>query len=265
MTDVLIQENVPVGDSGLLVDVFRPAKTDDPVPALLFLSGGGWRRKNRGDMKDRYGIKMAERGVVCIAGEYRVMTEAPWPAPLHDVKTTIRWMRNSADRLGVDPDRISVGGSSAGGHLALMAAGTPNSSDLEPPYFEGVSSAVATAIGIYPVADLLATAEKSDLSELFPDGVTEVALLDASPISYAHPDFPPTLLVHGTGDVRVDYRRTVRMYDALEAAGVPVDLHLYSGQDHVFDREDLYSSPIADAMALFIKRYAPAAVVAVAD
>lgn len=265
MTDVLIEENVPVGDSGLLADVFRPAKTNGPAPALLFLSGGGWRRKNRGDMKDRYGIKMAERGVVCIAGEYRMMTEAPWPAQLHDVKTTIRWMRDSADRLGLDPDRISVGGSSAGGHLALLAAGTPNSSDLEPPYFEGVSSAVATAIGVYPVVDLLATAEKSDLSELFPGGVTEVALLDASPISYAHPDFPPTLLVHGTGDVRVDYRRTVRMYDALEAASVPVDLQLYSGQDHVFDREDMYSIPVADAMALFIKRYSPAAVVAAAD
>ena len=55
------------------------------------------------------------------------------------------------------------------------------------------------------------------------------------------------------------------MYDALEAAGVPVDLHLYSGQDHVFDREDRFSSPIADAMALFIDRYVPAAVGAAAD
>ena len=265
MTDVLIEENVPVGDSGLLVDVFRPAKTHGLAPALLFLPGGSWRTKNRGDMKDRYGIKMAERGVVCIAGEYRVMTEAPWPAPLQDVKTIIRWMRDSADRLGVDPDQISAGGSSAGGHLALLAAGTPNSSDLEPPYFEDVSSALATAIGVYPVVDLLATAEKNDLSQLFPDGVTEVALLDASPISYANPDFPPTLLVHGTGDVRVDYRRTVRMFDALEAAGVPVDLQLYSGQDHVFDREDMYSGPIADSLALFLKRYAWAAVVAAAD
>ncbi len=210
-------------------------------------------------MKHRYGIKMAERGVVCIAGEYRVMSEAPWPAPIHDVKTIVRWIRASADRLGIDPDRISAGGSSAGGHLALLAAGTPDSDDLEPPFFEDVSSAVATAIGVYPVCELVTTAEKNDLSELFPDGVTEEALLAASPISHVRPGYPPTLLVHGTGDVRVDYRRTVQMYDALEAAGVPVDLQLYSGQDHVFDREDMYSGPIADAMALFIRRYAPAA------
>jgi dipeptidyl aminopeptidase/acylaminoacyl peptidase len=55
------------------------------------------------------------------------------------------------------------------------------------------------------------------------------------------------------------------MYDALEAAGVPVDLQLFSKQDHVFDREDMYSVPIANAMALFIKRYAPAAVEVAAD
>ena len=265
MGDVIIEQDVAVGDSGLFVDVVRPAKTDGPSPSLAFFPGGSWRTKNRKDMKDRYCIKMAERGVVCIGGEYRVMTEAAWPAPLHDVKTITKWMRSSADLLGLDPNRISVGGSSAGGHLALLAAGTPDSRDLEPPYFEDVSSAVSAVVGVYPVVDLIPTAEKNDLSELFPDGVTEVALLDASPISYANPKFPPTLLVHGTGDVRVDYRRTVRMYDALEAAGVPVDLQLFSGQDHVFDREDMYSVPIADAMALFIKRYAPAAVEAAAD
>ncbi len=267
MADVLIEEDVRVGDSGLLVDVFRPASTDGAAPALLFLPGGSWRTKNRKDMKDRYGIKMAERGVVCIAGEYRVMTEAPWPAPIHDVKTIIRWMRDSAGRLGIDPDRIVAGGSSAGGHLALLAAGTPDSNGLEPPYFEGVSSAIAAAVGVYPVCDMgpATTENKERLAELFPDGVTDDALRAASPISHVSPGFPPTLLVHGTGDVRVDYRRTVRMYDALEDAGVPVDLQLYSRQDHVFDRDDRYSGAIADAMALFIARYVPAAVGAAAD
>ena len=122
------------------MDVFRPARTDGPAPALLFLPGGSWRTKNRKDMKDRYGIKMAERGVVCITGEYRVMAEAPWPAPIHEVKTIIRWIRDSAGWLGINLERICAGGSSAGGQLALLAAGTPDSDDLEPPYFEGVSS-----------------------------------------------------------------------------------------------------------------------------
>jgi acetyl esterase/lipase len=67
---------------------------------------------------------MAERGYVCVTGEYRVMDEAPWPAQIQDVKATIRWMRANNDSLGIDPAAIVVGGKSAGGHLALLAAGT---------------------------------------------------------------------------------------------------------------------------------------------
>ncbi len=74
--DVLIEENIRVGDSGLLVDVFHPVKIDALGQALLFLPCESWCTKNQADMKDRYGVKMAERGVIRIAGEHRVMTEA---------------------------------------------------------------------------------------------------------------------------------------------------------------------------------------------
>jgi dipeptidyl aminopeptidase/acylaminoacyl peptidase len=50
---------------------------------------------------------------------------------------------------------------------------------------------------------------------------------------------------------------TMQMYQALEQAGVPVDLHLYAGQDHFFDQEPQFSTAVADAMACFIARYVP--------
>jgi dipeptidyl aminopeptidase/acylaminoacyl peptidase len=65
------------------------------------------------------------------------------------------------------------------------------------------------------------------------------------------------LLVHGTADDRVPHAMTMQMYQALEQAGVPVDLHLYAGQDHFFDQEPQFGAAIADAMALFIARYVP--------
>ena len=127
MTNVRSEEDVVVHDVAgreLKVDIFRPANTSGLVQGLLFLPGGGWQTANRAPLKDRYGVRMAERGFVCVAGEYRVMDEAPWPAQIQDVKATIRWMRANSESLGIDPATIVVGGKSAGGHLALLAAGT---------------------------------------------------------------------------------------------------------------------------------------------
>ena len=76
--------------------------------------GGGWQTANRAPLKERYGLRMAERGYVCVAGEYRVMDEAPWPAQIQDVKATIRWMRANSENLGIDPAAI-VGREIGGG------------------------------------------------------------------------------------------------------------------------------------------------------
>src|SRR5262245_51588718 len=106
MTNVSIEKNVlvhTVGGRALHVDIFRPTRTPGPVQGLLFLPGGGWQTANRTPIKERYGMRMAEHGYVCVAGEYRVMDEAPWPAQIQDVKATIRWMRANSERLGIDP------------------------------------------------------------------------------------------------------------------------------------------------------------------
>jgi acetyl esterase/lipase len=201
---------------------------------------------------------MAQHGYVCVAGEYRVMDEAPWPAQIQDVKAMIRWMRANSESLGIDPSGIIVGGKSAGGHLALLAAGTRGLDE-----FGGdggnptVSSDVAAVIGVAPVADLTEWARRPGMAKLLGVNPSTEIVKAASPIAYANGDFPPTLLVHGTADTRVPHTMTMRMYQALEEAGVPVELHLYGGQDHFFDQEPQFSAAVADAMALFIARYVP--------
>ena len=112
MTNVRIEENVvihTVAGRALTVDIFRPADTAGPVQGLLFLPGGGWQTANRAPLKERYGIRMAQHGYICVTGEYRVMDEAPWPAQIQDVKATIRWMRANSERLGIDPAAIAGG------------------------------------------------------------------------------------------------------------------------------------------------------------
>jgi acetyl esterase/lipase len=167
-------------------------------------------------------------------------------------------MRASCESLGIDPSAIVVGGKSAGGHLALLAAGTRG---LDA--FEGqrghttVSSEVAGVIGIAPVADLTEWARRPTMAKLFGENPAVPVVKAASPIAHVNADYPPTLLVHGTADTRVPHAMTMRMVQALEQAGVPVDLHLYAGQDHFFDQEPPFCDAIADAMAFFIARYVP--------
>jgi acetyl esterase/lipase len=264
MTDIRVEENVvvrSVGGHELKIDIFRPESAPGPVQGLLFLPGGGWQTANRTPLKECYGMRMAQRGYVCVAGEYRVMDEAPWPAQIQDVKATIRWMRAHSESLGIDPAAIVVGGKSAGGHLALLAAGTRGIDE-----FEGnggnstVSSDVAAVVGVAPVADLTEFASRPALAKLFGDNPVAALVNAASPIAYAHGDYPPTLLIHGTADQRVPHSMTMRMFRTLEQSAVPVDLHLYAGQGHFFDQDPQFCDAIADTMAFFMSRYVPARV-----
>ena len=74
---------------------------------------------------------MRHAGIVAIAVQYRLAGEAKWPSQIEDVKAAIRWARANAKRLGFDPEKIAVVGHSAGGQLALFAAGTPNRPEFE--------------------------------------------------------------------------------------------------------------------------------------
>jgi acetyl esterase/lipase len=226
---------------------------------MLFLPGGGWRTADRTSLKDRYGIRLAQRGFLWVAGEYRVMDEAPWPAQIQDVKAIIRWMRANSTRLGIDPSLIVVAGKSAGGHLALLAAGTSGVAEFEGPGgASGVGSEVAAAVAVAPVSDIAEYAQTHDLEKLFGKRPAADALKAANPPTYVNQGYPPTLLVHGTADQRVPHSMTQRMYQALEDAGVPADLHLYAGQDHFLDQDPQFCEAIADAIALFVARYVPA-------
>jgi acetyl esterase/lipase len=269
MSAIRIEEHVAVHQVGvrtLHVDIFQPAKLAGPVPGLLFLPGGGWRTADRAPLKERYGIRLAERGYVCVAGEYRVMEEAPWPAPIQDVKALIRWMRASHARLGLDPAALAIGGKSAGGHLALLAAGSQGVAAFDDASDHAeVSSAVAAVVGIAPVSDLSAWAYQPRMEPLFGAHPTPEVVQAASPITYASTAYPPTLLMHGTADETVPHAMTRRMYEALEQAGVPVDLHLYAGQDHFFDRDPLCSEAVANAIAFFMARYVQVQAATAAD
>lgn len=272
MADVIVEENLVIGNSGgidLAVDVSRPVNASGYAPGLLFLPGGGWATANREPLKERYGIPMAERGYVCVTGEYRVLEQARWPAAIHDVKAILRWMRANHDRLGLDPSRVAVGGKSAGGHLALLAAGTGGDdfgAELAPGAGAGGNgsrvsagsavSAVSAVIGVAPVSDISEYWRRPPLESYLAEP-SEAAITAANPIARVDANYPPTLLLHGAADSRVPHEMTLRMFHTLERAGVPAELALYAGQDHMFDQDPQFSRAIVAAMDRFLSRYLP--------
>ena len=260
---VTIEEGVVFGRGGdreLRCDIFTPPGRPTAAPAVLLLHGGGWRAGDRTQLRG-YGILLGREGYVCVASEYRLAPQAIWPALLHDVKAALRWMRASADRLGIDPRRIAVAGNSAGAHLALMAAVTQDDPNLEGAGGNpGMGTAVAAVIAIYPPTDLTrpvgSDAEAgSAVYEFLGAGATVETARAASPLTYARSGFPPTLLIHGTADQVVSHHQSLQLFDALEHANVPVEVHLYAGQPHAFDAAPAFGRQCAQVMQLFLRRY----------
>ena len=115
------------GERKLLMDIYQPrsAKKADRRPALVLIHGGGWHKGDKTKFRP-LATRLAERGYVVAAIEYRLADEAPFPAAMHDCNAAVRFLRAHAREYQLDPRRIGAIGGSAGGHLAgLMAsAGT---------------------------------------------------------------------------------------------------------------------------------------------
>jgi acetyl esterase/lipase len=202
--------------------------------AIIHLFGGGFfvGNKNAGyiinDAK-----ALGARGYTNISANYRLQTQGPWPAQIHDVKAAIRWTRANAAKLGVEPNRIAIAGYSAGGMLALMAAGTNGKAEFEGDLANanaGVSSDVNACIGVYP----LASAQTAP--GLFAGGKpTPEQIAAASPTSYISASFAPTIFIHGTKDGTIPVASSVDFFTKLHALNVPSTLTLIQGADHAFD------------------------------
>lgn len=134
----------------LLLDLYRPANATEPLPVVVFVHGGGWEVGTRETAPD-LGRYFARDGFAMVSIDYRLVPEFRFPEPVIDVKTSIRWLRANARALGLDRSRIGLWGTSAGGHLAALAALAP------PGIFEGTehlnqSSRVACVVDGYGIS-----------------------------------------------------------------------------------------------------------------
>ncbi len=198
-------------------------------PAVVFFFGGGW---NGGKVTqfEQHSKYLASRGMVAFVADYRVKSRqktAP-NACVADGKSAVRWIRENATRLGVDPDRIAAGGGSAGGHVAATTGicdGLDDASEVN----SEVSSKSNALLLFNPVYDNgLEGYGHSRVKEWFPQ---------ISPAHNISKDAPPTIVFLGSKDSLVPVA-TAEKFDAdLKAAGVASELFIYEGQPHGFFNE----------------------------
>lgn len=113
-----------IGNRDLHIDAFRPTKKQmKATPAILIVHGGGWRSGNR-TQHIPLAQHLAALGYACFTVEYRLSTEALYPAAIIDLKSALRWMGTNAEKFNIDTAKFTVMGFSAGGQLAALAGVT---------------------------------------------------------------------------------------------------------------------------------------------
>ena len=138
-----------IGDRSLLLDAFYPKKnTPRKTPAILVIHGGGWRSGSRAQHIP-LAQRLASRGYACFTAEYRLSTEALYPAAVHDLKAALRWLRANAKEFNIDTSRIAALGFSAGGELAAFI-GTTNKN----PQYEGANCQLNFSSEVQAIVDI---------------------------------------------------------------------------------------------------------------
>ncbi len=247
---VKVISNLPYSEAGRRghLDIYLPAGEDaiKEAPVLLQVHGGAWSVGAKEHQGRPLMNRMAAKGWVCVAINYRLSPRDPWPAHIVDVKRAIAWVRDNIADYGGDPDYLVLTGGSAGGHLTALAALTPGDPEFQPG-FEEADTSVQAAVPFYGVYDFAGSTGLSN-AIVMRDGFLSPRVMQttwdaapdlyeaASPILRITPDAPDFFVIHGDLDTLVDVEQA-RMFVA-ELRRTSTSSVVYAelpGAQHAFD------------------------------
>lgn len=247
--DVTVLRDVVFGKGGgrdltmhIVMSKDRPATAS---PVYVWVHGGGWKGGTKDGGVGQL-VPLARSGFVGATIEYRLTGEAPFPAQIEDCKCAIRYLRAHAEKYHIDPQRIAVGGSSAGGHLVALLGTSGGVKELEG---EGgwadQSSTVQAVVDLYGPTDFQQFVTTQGYEGHNDAGSPESLLLGGgevtnnpegikrvNPITYVDKDDPPFLIIHGSKDGTVPLNQSQAMHKALQSVKVKSKLHIIDGAGH---------------------------------
>jgi acetyl esterase/lipase len=202
---------------GNLLDLYHDRANRSARPTLIYLHAGAFRFGSKRFGARHLLCRLASHGWVCVSANYRLLS-AGLADPLIDVKKVIAWVREHSREYGLDPNAVFLAGSSAGGHLASLAAFTP-SDPLFQPGFQGADTSVAGVITLYGY-----------YGPVGPDQPP------SSRLAYSTTKAPPCFVVHGDQDTLVIVEDARGFAGQLRATSSnPVVYAELPGAQHGFD------------------------------
>jgi acetyl esterase/lipase len=257
------------GGSEHLLDIWRrhDLAPGHRAPVLIQVPGGAWALNGKRPQAYTLMSRMVELGWICVSINYSKSPRCAFPAHLIDVKRAIAWVRENIADYGGDPDFIAITGGSAGGHLASLAALTPNDPTFQPG-FENADTTVQAVVPYYGVYDFTDAANMHEMMLPFLEHfVMKARYADApelfkaaSPISYVHRDAPPFFVLHGEKDELVPTGQARVFSAALREAGAAfVSYAELANAHHAFDitptvRSRLAANAVADFLGVIYGR-----------
>lgn len=260
------------GAHALRLDAYLPvdapsatsAPPTAPLPAIVFVHGGGWRIGTRAEFAPM-AIRMARRGYAAVTVSYRLSPEAAYPAAILDIKAALRFVRAHAADYGIDPGRIAIAGGSAGGQIAALVGTTNGDARFDDDAADGASSAVQAIVNIDGLSDF--TSEEARRYEDDPAkqpsaagawlggryGERGAVWREASPLFHVGARTPPVLFI-GSAQPRFSLGREA-MVERLNALGVPNRVVLLPATPHSFWMFDPWLDPTVEATAAFLDTY----------
>lgn len=241
----------------LKLDIYLPRDRRTPKPTLVLFHGGGWvaGQKERNVL---YLLPYLSLGWAAVNVEYRLARNSLAPAAVEDCRCALRWLTYHAKEYNLDPTKFVLTGTSAGGHLALIAGMLPPGSpfDRQCPTDDSTRwrsgsepevkvAAIVNWFGITDVRELIdGPNAKHYAMEWFGSLPNREELArQVSPINYVRAGLPPIITIHGDQDEIVPYSQAVRLHEALSKAGVPNRLVTMRGAGHGgFNRQQFMES-----------------------